>query len=155
MKITSSAFGDHEMIPDEYTCDADDLVPPLSFHDVPAAARSLALIMDDPDVPESVRADRNWDHWVVWNIPPDVREVARGEAPAGVQGKNSWGRNDYGGPCPPDRQHRYFFKLFALDSEIDLDPGAGKPELLAAMEGHVIANAELVGVYDRRSRRGG
>lgn len=153
MKITSSAFGEHQMIPDEYTCDADDLIPPLTFHDVPANTTTLALIVDDPDVPRDLRADGNWDHWVVWNIPPSVDGVTRGEAPQGVQGKNSWGRNDYGGPCPPDRQHRYFFKLFALDCELDLPSSAGKPELLDAMKEHIVASAELVGVYDRRSRR--
>jgi Raf kinase inhibitor-like YbhB/YbcL family protein len=153
MKITSPAFGDHQMIPDKYTCDDADLIPPLTFEDVPADAKTLALIMDDPDVPAHLRADRNWDHWVVWNIPPDTRSIAEGKPPRGVQGMNSWGRNDWGGPCPPDKQHRYFFKLFALDTTLDLPAAAGKPALLAAMQGHIIAKAELVGVYDRRSRR--
>jgi hypothetical protein len=155
MKITSPAFGDHELIPDKHTCDGDDLIPPLSFEDVPAGAKTLALIMDDPDVPVQLREDRNWDHWIVWNIPPDTRAIAEGRPPEGIEGMNSWGRNNWGGPCPPDRQHRYFFKLFALDTELDLPREAGKPALLRAMEGHVIAKAELVGVYDRKSRRQG
>lgn len=153
MKISSSAFGDHQLIPDKYTCDDQDLIPPLAFEEVPSDTTSLALVMDDPDVPVHVRKDRNWDHWVVWNIPPDTRRIEEGRPPQGVQGINSWGRNDWGGPCPPDRQHRYFFKLFALDAVLDLPATSGKPELLAAMEGHVIASAELVGVYDRKSRR--
>jgi len=153
MNITSPAFGDHQLIPDKYTCDGDDLIPPLVFEDVPAGAKTLALIMDDPDVPVHLREDRNWDHWVVWNIPPTTRGIEEGKAPVGVQGMNSWGRNDWGGPCPPDKQHRYFFKLFALDAELDLPTAAGKPALLKAMEGHVLAKAELVGVYDRKSRR--
>jgi len=153
MKITSSAFGENTLIPDKYTCDGDDLIPPLSFDDVPDTAKSLALVMDDPDVPRHLREDGNWDHWVVWNIPPDTRGIEEGKPPVGVQGMNSWGRNDWGGPCPPDKQHRYFFKLFALDTELDLPTAAGKPALLKAMEGHVIAKAELVGVYDRKSRR--
>ena len=155
MKITSQAFGDHELIPEEYTCDADDLIPPLSFDEVPPDTKSLALIMDDPDVPRNLRPDGNWDHWVMWNIPPDTRRVERGKPPAGVEGKNSWGRNDYGGPCPPDKEHRYFFKLLALDSELELSAETGKEGLLIAMAGHVIEKAELVGVYDKRIRREG
>ena len=155
MKITSTAFGDPPLLPDTYTCDGEDLIPPLAFEDVPENATTLALIMDDPDVPVHLREDRNWDHWVVWNIPPDTRSVEEGKPPAGVEGMNSWGRNDWGGPCPPDKEHRYFFKLFALDCELDIPREAGKPALLAAMEGHVIARAETVGVYDRKSRRQG
>jgi hypothetical protein len=153
MKISSSAFAGHAMIPEKYTCEGSDTVPPLSIHDVPAGAKSLVLIMDDPDVPRQFRPDGNWDHWIVWNIPPDTREIAEGKAPKGVQGKNSWGRNDYGGPCPPDKQHRYVFKLFALDIELRLPASSGKPEVLAAMEGHVVAQTEMVGVYDKRARR--
>lgn len=152
MKITSSAFHDHERIPVRYTCDGGDIIPPLAISDVPKDAKSLALVMDDPDVPPWARADRNWDHWVVWNIPPGVTAIDEGKAPKGVVGKNSWGRNDYGGPSPPDREHRYFFKLFALDTTLDLPESAGKPELLKAIEGHVVAKTELVGRYDRKRR---
>ncbi len=153
MKISSSAFAPNAMIPEKYTCEGTDTIPPLSISDVPAGVKSLVLIMDDPDVPRNLRPDGNWDHWVVWNIPPDTRAIAEGTAPRGVQGKNSWGRNDYGGPCPPDRQHRYFFKLFALDTELELPVSSGKREVLATIEGHVIARTELVGVYDKRARR--
>jgi Raf kinase inhibitor-like YbhB/YbcL family protein len=152
MKLTSSAFQDHAPIPSKYTCDGSDTIPPLAISDVPKQAKALALIVDDPDVPPSVRADRNWDHWVVWNIPPTTPAVAEGKAPEGVQGRNSWGKNAWGGPCPPDREHRYFFKLFALDTTLNLPPTAGKPELLKAMEGHIVAQTELVGKYDRKKK---
>lgn len=150
MRISSSAFLDHHPIPPRYTCDGADVIPPLAIGDVPEHARSLALIMDDPDVPPEVRQDRNWDHWIVWNISPAVAQIEEGKAPEGVVGKNSWGRNDYGGPAPPDREHRYFFKLYALDTKLDLPPSAGKPELQSAMEGHIVAQAQLVGRYDRK-----
>lgn len=150
MKIESSAFKDGGRIPQKFTCDGDDVSPALRFVDVPQDAKSLALIVDDPDVPASVRADRNWDHWVVWNIAPTVRDLAEGGDPHGVQGKNSWGKNRYGGPCPPDREHRYFFKLYALDRALELPPSAGKPQLLDAMKGHIVAQAQLIGRYDRR-----
>ncbi len=150
MKISSKAFEDHQPIPPKYTCDGDDTSPPLTFRDVPNNAKSLALIMDDPDVPPSVRADRNWDHWIVWNIPPVVREIEEGTTPKGTTGRNSWGKNAYGGPAPPDREHRYFFKLYALDQLLDLPSSAGKPELQKEMEGHVVGQAQLVGRYDRK-----
>ncbi len=152
MKLTSSAFQDHASIPPRYTCDGRDINPPLTIADVPKEAKSLALILDDPDVPPEVRADRNWDHWVVWNIPPNTAQIAEGQAPKGVIGRNSWGKSAYGGPAPPDREHRYFFKLFALDSKLDLPPSAGKPELEKAMQGHVVAKTELVGRYDRKKK---
>jgi Raf kinase inhibitor-like YbhB/YbcL family protein len=150
MKITSSAFQDHELIPPKYTCDGADVIPPLKVKEVPREAKSLALIMDDPDVPPAVRPDRNWDHWIVWNVPPDVDQIEEGKPPKGVVGRNSWGKNGYGGPAPPDREHRYFFKLYALDRTLDLPSTAGKPELQKAMEGHVLAEAQLVGRYDRK-----
>lgn len=150
MRLTSSAFNDHASIPPKYTCDGEDINPPLAIADVPPEAKSLALIMDDPDVPPRLRPDGNWDHWIVWNILPDVRAIEEGRAPKGVVGRNSWGRNDYGGPAPPDREHRYFFKLFALDATLDLPKSAGKPELLSAIEGHIVAKTELVGRYDRK-----
>jgi Raf kinase inhibitor-like YbhB/YbcL family protein len=150
MKITSSAFEDHQPIPPKYTCDGADVSPPLTIGDVPKDAKSLALIMDDPDVPPNVRPDCNWDHWIIWNIPPDVTAIEEGKAPKGVVGRNSWGKNAYGGPAPPDREHRYFFKLCALDRTLDLPSSAGKPELQKAMEGHIVAQAQLVGRYDRK-----
>lgn len=147
MRLSSSAFQDHATIPRKYTGDGADVIPPLSISEVPGEAKSLALIVDDPDAPNALH---NWDHWLIWNIPPDITDVAEGRTPAGVTGKNSWGRNDYGGPSPPDREHRYFFKLFALDTTLNLPPSARKPELMKAMEGHVVAKTELVGRYDRK-----
>ncbi|HEY5611298.1 MAG TPA: YbhB/YbcL family Raf kinase inhibitor-like protein [Thermoanaerobaculia bacterium] len=152
MRIESSAFQHQQPIPPKHTCDGEDVSPPLRFIDVPDDAMSFVLIVDDPDVPPAVSADRNWDHWLVWNIPPQTREIREGEHPTGVEGRNSWGRNEYGGPCPPDREHRYFFKLFALDITLDLNASAGKSDLLPAIEGHVLAQAELVGLYDRKRR---
>jgi hypothetical protein len=145
MKITSSAFREGQAIPAKYTCDGQDAIPPLKFEDVPQGAASLALIMDDPDAPKGT-----WDHWVVWNIPPKTTEIAEGKAPQGVVGKNSWGKTAWGGPCPPDRQHRYFFKLYALDTQLNLSGGAEKADVEKAMKGHVLADAQLMGVYDRK-----
>lgn len=153
MKISSPAFHDHESIPSRHTCDGADISPPLTIRDVRSDAKSLALIMDDPDVPPAVRADRNWDHWIVWNLPPTLTGIAEGATPDGVVGRNSWGRNAYGGPAPPDREHRYFFKLFALDTRLDLPPTATKPALLEAMKGHVLEEAQLVGRYERIALR--
>ena len=145
MKITSPAFAPNESIPSKYTCDGTDLIPPLTFDDVPAGTAALALVVDDPDAPRGT-----WDHWVVWDIPPDARGVQEGKEPQGTAGKNGWGRNDWGGPCPPDREHRYFFRLYALDAKLGLAAGSSKHALLRAMKRHVLAEAELVGRYDRK-----
>ncbi|HUP47673.1 MAG TPA: YbhB/YbcL family Raf kinase inhibitor-like protein [Thermoanaerobaculia bacterium] len=147
MRITSTAFADGESIPPKYTCDGHDLIPPLAFEEVPDAAVSLALVMDDPDAPGGT-----WDHWVVWNIPKEQRSIEEGKPPEGVVGRNSWGKNAWGGPCPPDRQHRYVFKLYALDSRLDLAGSAGKGDLERAMKGHILAEARFTGLYDRVSR---
>lgn len=145
MKLTSSVFQNNGQIPSEYTCDVDDLSPPLDISDVPNNAKSLALIMDDPDAPVGI-----WDHWVVFNIPPSTRQIAKGSEPDGVAGKNSWGKTGYGGPCPPSGTHRYFFKLYALDAMLNLPQGATKKELEKAIEEHILAKAELMGTYKRR-----
>ncbi len=147
MKMSSPAFADHAPIPAKYTCDGQDLIPPLQFEEVPVGAVSLVLIVDDPDAPGGT-----WDHWVIWNIPADTTEIPEGRHPPCVTGKNSWGKNAWGGPCPPDRQHRYFFKLYALDAKLALPPGEPKSALEKAMKGHVLAEAQLVGVYDRKRR---
>lgn len=150
MKISSSAFTAGASIPAMYTCDGSDRIPPLAFSDVPPSAASLVLIMDDPDVPASVRPDGMWDHWLVWNIPPATAGVAEGQEPDGIIGKNSGGKPGYMGPCPPDREHRYFLKLYALDALLDLNPEtATKKDVLAAMEGHLLDRAELMGRYNR------
>jgi len=144
MKLTSSAFQNNGAIPTEYTCDGADLSPPLTINDIPKNAKSLALISDDPDAPVGT-----WDHWVVFNIPPSTLQIPKGTEPQGVAGKNSWGKTGYGGPCPPSGTHRYFFKLYALDTTLSLPQGANKKQIEAAMQGHIIEKAELMGSYKR------
>ncbi|MBS3096895.1 YbhB/YbcL family Raf kinase inhibitor-like protein [Candidatus Woesearchaeota archaeon] len=145
MKLTSTAFAHNSTMPSEFTCDGQDLSPPLTISDVPSNAKSLVLIMDDPDAPVGI-----WDHWVVFNIPPSTKEIPKGTEPKGTAGKNSWGRTGYGGPCPPSGTHRYFFKLYALDSELNLPEGSAKKELEMTMQGHILAKAELMGNYKRK-----
>ncbi len=145
MRLTSSAFTEGATIPKGYTCDGGDVIPPLTFTDVPHDAKTLALIVDDPDAPVGT-----WDHWVVWNIPATASGVEEGRTPDGVVGRNSWKKNAWGGPCPPDREHRYFFKLYALDAELELTREATKADLQQAMAGHVLAETELMARYERR-----
>ena len=138
-----SVFGNMERVPVKYTCEGEDISPPLQIENIPEGTKAIAIIMDDPNAPVGT-----WVHWVVWNLP--VEDVAEGSQ-QGTQGKNSWGRLGYGGPCPPPGHgtHRYFFKVYALDAELSLPEGATKEELLKAMEGHILAKAELVGTYSR------
>ena len=145
MKLTSPAFENNGKIPSEYTCDGSDTSPELNIADVPKSAKSLVLINDDPDAPVGT-----WDHWIVFNIPPNTARISRGEEPAGIGGKNSWGRTGYGGPCPPSGVHRYFFKLYALDTMLNLKEGATKKDIEKAMQGHIIAKTELMGTYKRQ-----
>ncbi|MBI4021040.1 MAG: YbhB/YbcL family Raf kinase inhibitor-like protein [Candidatus Aenigmarchaeota archaeon] len=147
MKLSSPAFKDHGPIPAKYTCDGDDRSPELHIDDVPEGTESLVLIMEDPDVPTVIRSDRMWNHWVVWNIPAHTKKIPEG-AKIGVEGENTWGRPGYGGPCPPAK-HRYFFKLYALDTKLHLQAGSTKSDLLAATEGHVLDEAQLMGTYER------
>ncbi|VVB80968.1 Phosphatidylethanolamine-binding protein [uncultured archaeon] len=140
MKITST-FSNEENIPKEYTCDGQDKIPPLEISGAPAGAKSLALVMDDPDAPNGT-----WDHWILWNIPPNTKLIDR---QMGVAGRNSWGRTNYGGPCPPSGTHRYFFKLYAIDIMLDLPAGSNKTALEKAMKGHVLAEAVLMGKFSR------
>jgi Raf kinase inhibitor-like YbhB/YbcL family protein len=144
MKIMSSAFQEGANIPSKFTCDGGDVSPPLQIGGVPSAARSLVLIVDDPDAPGGL-----FTHWIVWNIPTQTTTIAEGSAPKGVQGTNDFGKTGYGGPCPPSGTHRYFFKIFALDRELDLPAGAKRAKLDAQMRGHVIAHAEWMGRYAR------
>ncbi len=146
MRIESPAFAMGEGIPKEYTCDGRDVSPPLRFTGVPESAKSLALIVDDPDAPAGT-----WTHWTVWNIAPQVGELAAAwQATDGaVEGSTSAGRNGWGGPCPPSGTHRYFFKLFALDTVLDLAPATDAHALEAAMNGHVIDKAGIFGTYSR------
>jgi|SRR5579862_4971164 len=150
MQLTSAAFKNKEKIPSKYTCDGSNVNPELSISHVPPSAQCLVLIMDDPDVPPTVRADKMWDHWVVFNIPPQTTHIAENSQPPGVPGRNTGGKLNYQGPCPPDREHRYFFKLYALDTLLSLPQGASKKEVEAAMKGHILAQTELMGRYERK-----
>ncbi len=149
MQIESPTFKNSEAIPQKYTCDGENINPPLLFKDIPADAKSLALIMEDPDVSHGIRTDGMFDHWVVWNIPPETKIIEEGTPPAGTFGRNTSGTEKYIGPCPPDREHRYFFKLFALDTKLALPAGSSKSELLSAMKGRIMHEAEIIGTYNR------
>jgi Raf kinase inhibitor-like YbhB/YbcL family protein len=146
-EITSPAFAAGETIPVKYTCDGNDISPPLQWSEPPANTQSLALVVDDPDAPVGT-----WDQWILFNLPADARELPEQATPPGgaQDGHNSWGRTGYGGPCPPGGTHRYFFKLYALDIMLDLPAGATKNTLQTAMEGHILAQAELMGRYSRQ-----
>lgn len=144
MEIISAVFKTEEAIPAKYTCDGMDLSPPLAFKDVPEGAESLALIVDDPDAPGGT-----WVHWVVWNMEPSISEISQGEQIKAEKGKNDFGKLNYGGPCPPRGTHRYYFKLYALDKRLNLREGSSKKQLEKAMEGHILGEAQLMGVYSR------
>jgi hypothetical protein len=148
--LSSSAFASGQPIPRKYSCDGQDVSPPLAWGEPPQPTRSFALIADDPDAPGGT-----FVHWVVYNIPAASRSLPEGVPKVGkladesVQGSSSWQRLGYGGPCPPGGTHRYDFKLYALDTTLALPSGAGKQRLLEAMEGHILAQAELMGTYRR------
>ncbi len=151
IKITSSAFEDGGLIPAKYTCDGADVSPPLQWDAVPEGTKSVALICDDPDAPMGT-----WVHWVLFNLPSDAKELAENipneeTLPNGAnQGVNDFGRVGYGGPCPPGGTHRYFFKIYALDTEVGLQAGADKRRLLKTMEGHILGQGQLIGKYKRQ-----
>ena len=144
MALTSPVFNEGEEIPVKFSCDGEDISPELDWFGIPEGTVSLALIMDDPDAPVGI-----WVHWVVYNMPMDLSGLREGMTGVGIDGTNSWNETGYGGPCPPSGTHRYFFTLYALDINLDLDPGATKEALLAAMEGHILGQAELMGTYSR------
>jgi hypothetical protein len=150
MKITSSAFTQGDMIPKKHSCDGEDISPPLQFDEVPENSKSLVLICDDPDAPMGT-----WVHWVIYNIAADTEALPEDVSSSDLKdkgaklGMTNFGRPGYGGPCPPGGTHRYFFKLYALDITLSLSEGATKQEVLASMEGHVLADAELMGKYRR------
>lgn len=155
LSLTSPAFSSSASIPSQFTCDAENVSPPLLISGVPDGTKSLALLMDDPDIPQVFKQERgidSFDHWTLFNIPPATTEIAQSGS-AGTAGANGAGKNQYTGPCPPREyepsEHRYFFKLFALDTMLDLPAGASKADVLRAMEGHVVAQAELMGKYKR------
>jgi Raf kinase inhibitor-like YbhB/YbcL family protein len=152
LSITSEAFEAGGEIPRKYTCDGEDLAPPLAIDGIPDGVRSLALIVDDPDAPDPAAPQRVFVHWVLYDLPPAATALPEGpgEAPAGARaGTNDWGRTRYGGPCPPIGRHRYFFKLYALDMALGDLEAPTKARLLEAMEGHVVARTELMGTYRR------
>ena len=145
MEVTSSAFKDGGDIPSKFSCDGANTSPPLQISDVPAAAKTLVLIVDDPDAPSGL-----FTHWMVWNLSPQTSTISEGSAPGGVHGTNDFGKSGYGGPCPPSGTHRYYFRVFALDRKLDLANGAKRSQLDAAMKGHVTAQGELMGRYSRK-----
>lgn len=149
LTISSPAFKMNGVIPALFTCDGKNISPELFFSNVPAGTQSLALTMEDPDVPKSIRTDGMWNHWVVWNIPSTTTSLKEGATPPGVLGMGTNRKASYLGPCPPDREHRYIFTLFALDSLISLPPGSTKEQLLQALAPHIIEKAELIGRYNR------
>ena len=153
MELKSLAFKNGEEMPSLYTCDGNKINPPLEFSEVSLKAKSLALLMYDPDIPESAKQTMNikvWDHWVVFNIPHDVRTIEENTAPIGVYGRNTGGRNEYTPPCPPYGVHRYIFDLYALDKTLSLPVGVSRQDVLDAMAGHILDQAELIGVYQRK-----
>ncbi len=154
MTITSSVFEDGASIPLKYSCEGENINPPLTFAEIPEGTKSLVLLMDDPDVPKDLRPDGMFDHWVVYNLPPETTEISEGSMMQGQQGLNSKGEPQYTGPCPPDREHRYFFKLYALDEELNLESSDSptKADVEAAMEEHIIEQAELIGLYDKQNK---
>jgi len=150
IRIMSAAFEEGGKIPRKYTCDGADISPPLGWTSVPEGTKSLALISDDPDAPLGT-----WVHWVIFNLPPNIKELPENVPPqmelknGAKQGKNDFRKIGYGGPCPPGGVHRYYFKLYALDKVLNLEAGATKAQLLKAMEGHILADGQLMGKYER------
>jgi Raf kinase inhibitor-like YbhB/YbcL family protein len=146
LSVASPAFENGSPIPPKYTCDGADVSPPLAVAAVPREAKSLALIADDPDAPGGT-----WVHWLLWNVDPKAGRIGEASVPSGaIQGRNGFGRNTYGGPCPPSGTHRYFFKVYALDTTLDLKAGSAKPDLERAMQGHVLSDGQVIGLYKRR-----
>jgi Raf kinase inhibitor-like YbhB/YbcL family protein len=146
LKISSSAFAHNGSIPSKYTCDGADVSPPLAIESVPPEVKSLVLIVDDPDAPVGT-----WVHWVVWNISPATKEIKENSVPPGAsQGMTDFRKQKYGGPCPPSGTHRYFFKLYALDSLLTLSSNSTKATVEGAMKGHILAQTELIGLYSRK-----
>lgn len=147
MQLLSPAFQDNEMIPEKYTCDGENTNPPLLIKDVPKEAKSLALIMHDPDAPNI-----DWVHWVVFNIDPAITEIAENSIPENaIVGLNTRNNNSYGGPCPPSGTHRYIFEFYALNLKLDLDQTATEEDVTKAMDDHIIEQSELIGLYQRKT----
>jgi len=155
MKLNSTAFPPHGQIPSRYTCEGVDTSPPLAWSEAPAGTQSVALIVDDPDAPDPAAPKMTWVHWVLYNLPPagSLAEATRALPTGTLLGLNDWKRTGYGGPCPPTGRHRYFFKLYALDSVLPDLHRPSKAQLERAMQGHVLARAELIGTYQKRGAR--
>ncbi|MGE3319889.1 MAG: YbhB/YbcL family Raf kinase inhibitor-like protein [Candidatus Berkiella sp.] len=151
MKILSSAFSHNQSIPTQYTCEGDDISPPLSWEDIPAEAKSLVLIVDDPDAPDPAAPKLTWVHWILYNLDPKSEGLAENTSiPQGAfAGLTNWNKTKYGGPCPPIGRHRYFHKLYALDTVLPDLKNPSKEALLKAMENHIIAKTELIGTYQK------
>ncbi|MDX1921199.1 MAG: YbhB/YbcL family Raf kinase inhibitor-like protein, partial [Candidatus Caenarcaniphilales bacterium] len=146
MQLASPAFNEGGFIPQKFTCDGEDLSPPLLISNVPAKAKELVLILDDPDAPNG-----NWNHWLFWGINPSTSRIKENEAPKeAIFGNNDFKRQKYGGPCPPSGTHRYFFKLYALDSKLSLPEGSSRDTLLSAIKGHIIEETSLMGKYKKK-----
>lgn len=150
MRLSSPAFGDQQRIPGKFTCDGENTSPPLEIANVPDKAKSLALVLEDPDAPYGT-----FIHWTLWNLSPRLSRIEENQEPReSVCGKNSWGHNRYGGPCPPTGTHRYEFRLYALDTYLDISGSSNRDQLQDAMEGHILAVARLTGLYSlKRERR--
>jgi Raf kinase inhibitor-like YbhB/YbcL family protein len=152
LRITSTAFADGARIPAKYTCEGEDLSPPLEWSGVPQGTKSLVLIVDDPDAPDPKAPRMTWVHWVLYDLPPDAHGLAEGVSalpPGAKSGLNDWKRTGYGGPCPPIGRHRYFHKLYALDTKLSGLAKPTKANVEAAMRGHVLAEAQLMGTYQK------
>ncbi len=143
LTIASPAFENNKLIPSKYTCDGDNVNPTLNIKGIPQETKSLVLIVDDPDALMGT-----WDHWIVWNIPP-TNKIEENSVP-GTEGLNDFRKHSYGGPCPPSGTHRYFFKVYALDTKLDLNPNSRKKDVEKAMKDHILARGELIGLYSRR-----
>lgn len=150
LTITSPSFQMNGTIPSLFTCDGKNISPELNFSNIPEGTQSLALTMEDPDVPKTVRADGMWNHWIIWNIPPQATRLEEGKVPLlpSVVGTNTSGKRAYVGPCPPDREHRYIFTLYALNTTLSLSESSTKENLLKALTPHIIEKATLVGRYN-------
>ena len=143
LRVTSPVFDNNGIIPAKYTCDGEDVNPPLKIEGISEGTKSLVLIVDDPDAPMGT-----WDHWIVWNISP-TGKIIENSIP-GTEGLNDFRKHSYGGPCPPSGTHRYFFKVYALDTKLDLNPNSRKRDVERAMKGHILAEGEIIGLYKRR-----
>jgi Raf kinase inhibitor-like YbhB/YbcL family protein len=150
IEVRSTAFAEGDRIPSDFTCEGADMSPPIEWANIPSGTKSIAIFVEDPDAPSG-----NWSHWLAYDLPPSMRQLppgipaSQGLPAGGIQGRTDFGNAGYSGPCPPQGTHRYFFRVYALDTLLGLKPGATKQELLRAMQGHILAQGQLMGTYDR------